>query len=822
MSTSKKKARQPSTDQANGTKSLPIRLGLNRLLVFVGVLGLGFVACAILVWLTLAGSLPREDGTLHVSGIGSPVEIRRDRFGIPTISAVDRKDAAFGTGFVHAQDRFFQMDTLRRKSAGELAELFGAIALPLDRSAAVHRFRLKCTQDFQSLPSDQQAILISYAAGVNAGLAELKAMPFEYYLLGMRPRPWRPEDSLLIVYTMALDLQGTAENTELSENALKRVLPEKAFQFFAPSKSTWDVPLDPEPSVTPAPIPNGFRVADLPASNTYAENRSESGGKNACFFSVARPDRYEGSNAWAVGPTRTEDRHTIVANDPHLVLRVPNIWYRLALSWPVGDAANYVCGVTIPGAPPIVIGSNGHVAWGLTNASIDSDDVVLVDVKKADPDFYRTAAGWEQFEKISVPINVKGSSPENAQFLQTIWGPVRGADLDGRLRVLHSVIDQPGVVNLNRLAIECSASVHEAMEIAKRSGIPAQNFVVADTSGGIGWTVMGPIPRRSGFDGRLPLVWADGSQHWDGWLGFGEYPERSNLPFIWSANNRMVNGPDLAKLGDGGYDRGARATQVHDDLARCLSANYHDMLAIQTDINAVFLNRWYDQLASVLSAPRAALNTAREEFRGQLHGWSRQADASSIAYRLTREYRNEVAVRSFEPLTKLARTVYPDFDYTDLNYEDPLWSMVTAKPKNLLSSRYSNWEELFLDAVDAVIRTVKPIGYQHFTVGDRNETRIQHPMSGALGVFGNLLNMAADRLPGDRYDMPRIQGSAFGASLRMAVSPGHEQKGYLVMPCGQSGNPISSHYRDLHAAWVADRPMPFLPGPEMHHLSLIP
>ncbi len=814
------KARQPQFNTVNGSGGRTVRLGIRRLLVFIGVLSLGFVACAILVWLILAGSLPREEGALHVSGLGSQVDIRRDRFGIPTISAASRKDAAFGTGFVHAQDRFFQMDTLRRKSAGELSELFGAIALPLDEIAAVHRFRLKCIQDFQNLPADQQAILISYAAGVNAGLSELKARPFEYYLLGMRPKPWKPEDSLLIVYTMAMDLQGTAENTELSENALNRVLPESAYQFFAPAKSTWDIPLDPEPSVSPAPIPSGFRVADLPASKT--ENSSKLSGAEASFFSVANRDRFTGSNAWALGPTRTENGQTIVANDPHLVLRVPNIWYRLALSWPVMNAANYVCGVTIPGAPPMVIGSNGRVAWGLTNASIDSDDVVLVEVKKGDPDYYRTAAGWEKFEKVSVPVNVKGSSPEIARFLKTIWGPVRGRDLDGRLRVLHSVIDQPGVVNLNRLAIEHSGSVQEAMEIAKRSGIPAQNFIVADASGGIGWTIMGPIPRRSGFDGRLPLVWANGSLQWDGWLGFGEYPQRSNLPFIWNANNRLVTGPDLAKLGDGGYDRGARATQVHDDLARCPSANFRDMLAIQTDIHAVFLNRWHDQLVSVLSAPTAALNAARAEFRSQLDGWSGQADASSIAYRLTREYRNEVAVRAFEPITKIARTVYPDFDYTDLNYEDPLWSMVSARPENLLNSRYSSWEELFLGAVDAVIRTVKPVGYQHFTVGDRNETRIQHPMSGALGVFGRLLNMAPDRLPGDRFDMPRIQGSAFGASLRMAVSPGHEQEGYLMMPCGQSGNPISSHYRDLHAAWAADRPMPFLPGPEVHHLRLVP
>jgi len=286
----------------------------------------------------------------------------------------------------------------------------------------------------------------------------------------------------------------------------------------------------------------------------------------------------------------------------------------------------------------------------------------------------------------------------------------------------------------------------------------------------------------------------------------------------------MVGGTELAKLGDGGYDLGARARQIRDDLRLLRSATEKGMLDIQLDDRAVFLERWHKQLLSTLSKPGALSNGDRAEFRRRLGDWSGRADVGSIAYRLVREYREEVARRAFKPISDAAKNIYPGFSYDFLKFEDPLWTMVDLQPVNLLDRRYESWNALFLAAVDSVIQRIKAQkdGYSRYTVGDKNATRIQHPMGAAIPQLGPWLNMPVDRLPGDRFDMPRIQAPAFGASLRMAVSPGREKEGYLIMACGESGNPLSPHYRDCHKAWVTNTPTPFLPGAAVHKILLRP
>jgi penicillin amidase len=286
----------------------------------------------------------------------------------------------------------------------------------------------------------------------------------------------------------------------------------------------------------------------------------------------------------------------------------------------------------------------------------------------------------------------------------------------------------------------------------------------------------------------------------------------------------MVGGTELAKLGDAGYDRGARARQIRDDLRQLRSATPKDMLDIQLDDRAVFLERWHNQLLSTLSKPGALSNPARLEFRRRLDDWSGRAEVGSIAYRLVREYRAEVARRAFEPISDAAKKIYPGFSYDFLKFEDPLWTMIDSQPANLLDRKYENWNALFLSAVDTVIQKIKAQkeGYSRFTVGEKNATRIQHPMGAAIPQLGPWLNMPVDQLPGDRFDMPRIQAPTFGSSLRMAVSPGQEKEGYLIMACGESGNPLSPHYRDCHEAWVTNTRTPFLPGVATHKILLRP
>ena len=802
--------------------------------VIVGVLLLFFLLIATVlgsVWTTLFGSLPTLDGTLDVTGLERPVEVERDALGIPTIRGENRKDIAYATGFVHAQDRFFQMDLLRRRAAGELSELFGQVTLPADREARVHRFLDRANHAFSGLREEERDLLQAYADGANRGLQELKAKPFEYYLLGAEPKRWTAQDCILVIYAITMDLEEEPGEVELALEALQRTLPQKAFEFFAPRFSSWDAPLDgTENSAEPAvPDKHDFDLRAVKNQSPKGSGHYSTDAKLGLSAQNLLENRFAiGSNCWVLAASKTQGGVPILANDTHMELRVPNIWYRIAYSWPVSGTASmhYVCGVSIPGLPPVVIGSNSHLVWGLTFSYIDADDVVLVETKSGDPNFYRTPQGWKPFENCSELIQVRGRNPDIFKFQRTVWGPIIGRSGDGTLHALHQIIDQDGTINLSRLEIETARTAEEALAIAKVSGIPNLNFFVADDSGKTGWTIMGPIPRRVGFDGRLPVSWADGSRGWDGWCAPAEYPERcgASIDFIWNANNRMVGGSEFDKLGDGGYDRGARARQIRDDLRSLQSATVKDMLDIQLDDRALFLQRWHNQLLSTLSKPGALAHPERVEFERRLQDWSGRADAASIAYRLVREYREEVGRRVFEPISDAAQKFYPGFSYTFLKYEDPLWSMVALQPVNLLNRRYENWNALFLSAVDAVIQRVKaqPDGYSHYTVGDKNATRIQHPLGAAIPALGRWLNMPVEQLPGDRFDMPRIQAPTFGPSLRMAVSPGQEKLGYLIMPCGESGNPLSPHYRDCYEGWVTNTRTPFLPGVATHKLLLRP
>ncbi|MGB5276714.1 MAG: penicillin acylase family protein, partial [Gammaproteobacteria bacterium] len=283
------------------------------------------------VWIGLRSSLAQLDGEVVVSGITAPIIIERDDDGIPTITAVNRNDVAFATGFAHAQDRFFQMDLLRRQAAGELSEIIGERALEADKRLRFHRFRARAQRMLAQTPSEDRAILDHYAAGVNAGLAALGARPFEYYLLGVEPQPWRPEDTALVVYTMYLELNDERAINDVRRGLAHSVLPKEVYDWMYPQGTPWDAPLVGEPRPV-APIPKA-EVYSLRDYSAEAPPAMEIG-------------RYplRGSNSWAVSGNLTESGRAIVSNDMHLGLRIPNIYYQARLVV-AGDEAREVTGV---------------------------------------------------------------------------------------------------------------------------------------------------------------------------------------------------------------------------------------------------------------------------------------------------------------------------------------------------------------------------------------------------------------------------------------------------------------------------------------------
>ena len=293
---------------------------------------------------------------------------------------------------------------------------------------------------------------------------------------------------------------------------------------------------------------------------------------------------------------------------------------------------------------------------------------------------------------------------------------------------------------------------------------------------------------------------------------------------LWTANARVIGGEGLEKIGDGGFAIGVRAAQIRDRLFALDEAQERDLLAIQLDDRALFLERWQGLLLDVLDDEAVRGNPARLEMRGFVETWGARAATGSVGYRIVRGFRSATERKIFDALTAPAREKYRWFRWARIAHrEHPLWSIVSQKPSHLLPAGYESWDELLLETADELHAELTADGelLQSKTWGARNTTQFAHPLAGAVPVLGRYLQYPPRQLPGD-WDMPRVQDSRNGASQRMIVSPGDEQRGIFHMPGGQSGHPLSPHFDDGHDAWEEGRPTPFLPGPVVKTLRLIP
>jgi penicillin amidase len=774
-------------------------------------------------WRLLAGSRPDAEGTLRVQGLAAPVTIDRDLDGVPTITAQNRADLAWALGFVHGQERFFQMDLQRRSAAGELAALVGKTAIASDEDHRRHRFRALARRQLAQLAPDQRKLVHAYTAGVNAGLAHLSVRPWEYLLLRARPQPWTDSDTLLTIDAMYFDLNQNGDNArELNIARLRAVLPDALADFLLARAPRWEAPMQGQASPA-VPVP-AASVFDL---RTHARDQvALTRGARA----VARSDAANtgvGSNAFAVDGALAGGA-ALLANDPHLHLRVPNIWYRARMRYPdPADPARMIDlnGVTLPGAPAMVIGSNGHLAWGFTNSGGDWMDWVRVIREPGDPSRYRTPDGWATITRHDEVIHVKDAADVHFTVEDTIWGPIMAEAPDGTPLALAWIAQAPQAVNLDLMELETATTVDDALSLAPGMGIPPQNLVVADARGHIGWTIAGStIPLRKGFDPSLPADWSKPGTGWSGFASPAHYPRIEDPAGhrIWTANQRIVSDDALELLGDGGYDPGARAQQIRGDLAAHDQFIPRDMLAIQLDDRALFLARWQKLLLGVLSGAHDAGTRALAPF---VRDWQARAATDSVGYRIVRMFHDQVRENVLAPFAARAARQFKDFEWpTSAVGEYAAWTLVTQRPPWLLDPQYKSWDALLAasarQVADALAR--EPGELADKTWGRRNAARIDNPLSVVLpGWLARFADMPHDPLPGDN-DMPRVLHPSFGASMRLDVQPGNEAHGILEMPAGQSDNPLSPWFGKGHGAWVHGKPTPLLPGPAAWHLTLEP
>ena len=764
------------------------------------LVGLVVAAAVAGLWLQgrVSGSLPTLDGALPLPGLQANVTIARDAAGVATLTGTSRRDVARATGFVHAQERFFQMDLMRRRAAGELAELLGAGALPLDRRHRLHRMRARAREVVEASSDDERALLDAYVRGVNGGLEALGAPPFEYLLLRAEPAAWREEDTVLVILSMFFELNDDAGSEDATRGLVRETLPEPLASFLMPPGTEWDAPI----------LGDGFATPPIPGPDVLDLRGAPARAARVVFPDPARES--VGSNSWAVAASRTAGAGALLANDMHLGHAVPNIWYRAVLEWPGAR----VVGVTLPGTPSMVVGSNGFVAWGFTNSNGDWVDLVELTLDPTEPGRYRTPDGWRAIEERLETLEVRGGTPETLRVRETIWGPaIEGA------RAIRWIAHDVDAVNLKLGGLETARSVEEALDVAARSGIPPQNFLCVDRSGSIAWTIAGRIPRRAGLDGRRPTSWADGSARWDGYLEPSAYPRVVDPPsgILWTANARVVSSDGLATVGDGGYALGARAKQIRDDLFAIEGATEEDMLNVQLDDRALFLSRWRELFLEIAKG-REELAELRSVLEA---GWTGRASIDSAAYRAVKELRAAVRDEVLSALLAPALEKEPRFGTWALRQsEGPLWKLVTERPPHLVPPPYESWDAALAGIVaKRVASWERPL--EGRTWGEANRSEVRHPLSRFVPVLSRYLDMASDPLPGDT-DMPRVQSPTHGASERLVVSPGREKEGIFHMPGGQSGHPLAPYYGAGHEDWERGRSTPLLPGETVYELTLTP
>jgi penicillin amidase len=769
------------------------------------VAGMALIAVVLGAWGMLCLSLPQLEGLVRSDALSARVTVERDTDGVPVITGSDRADVAYATGYLHGQERFFQMDLMRRLPAGELAGLVGEKAVPIDRTMRLHRLRARSRDIILGLEPLQRRVFGDYVRGVNDGLKALRARPFEYWLLNAKPEPWTLEDSILAVFAMYLDLQDENGNLDRRRGLLVDKL-----------GPDWAALLYPGPSLFDAPIGGVTPPATLPAvPATLPPLLALPAGK-------AKEEPVQaGSNGFAVAGALTATGSAIVADDMHLQLRVPNIWYRARLKV-VGDKPVDITGVTLPGTPVIVVGSNRSVAWAFTNSMIDSTDLVIIDWIDRDSGLYRTPDGPRRVTTVPERICVKGGGCETMNVQDTIWGPLLPEpDSNGRRLAVHWVGQSRSAVNAALIDLESTTSVADAIAVAHRAGIPTQNFVVGDKQGNIAWTLAGPVPDRYGFDGATPQSWADGSKGWRGFLRSEDVPVVMNPANerLWTANGRIVTGEALARIGEGGYDLGARQARVRDLLFAKDRFTEKDLLAIQLDNRAPLFDRWHDLL--IMEAGR----TGHKEMVSSLRDWTGRADTTVVSYRVVKTFRTTVVDRVLRAFTgplegDLGRDNYP---WMHPLVEVPVWTLVSSRTTAPVPPGYKSWNALIEAALDDVEKKVADAGgYDNFQWGKENFTEIHHPLAPVLPPLGWITDPKQVGLPGDKAHLPRVDGGAQGASERMVVSPGHEESGIFEMPSGQAGNPLSPYFNKGHESWIKGTPSPFLPGPAKWTLEFEP
>ncbi|MCX8062805.1 MAG: penicillin acylase family protein, partial [Anaerolineales bacterium] len=478
---------------------------------------LGNVLGRLFAWIDRPNA-PKIEGELSLKGLEENVEILRDRWGVPHIYAASAHDLFFAQGFVHAQERLFQMELNRRTAQGQLSELFGEIALDTDRAVRTFGFNRLGRIDWANASPVMREAVLSYCEGVNAYLEWTgDRLPVEFKLLGHKPQPWQPEDTTAFARVMMWQLSHAWHGEIVRLLVQQKVGEEHARELEIHY-----------PAQNPITLPKGIEF-----------NRLGEGG-------VLLPEqgpflaRGQGSNSWAVSAQKMEDGHTVLFNDMHLALSLPGLWFQNHL---IGGGYE-VTGVSLPGAPAVLVGHNARIAWGMTLAFIDCEDLYIEQMDPDEPTRYRYRDEWTQAEVIEEVIPIKGKPPHVEKVFVTRHGPII-SDVIGQSELRLAVCSmalRPSRSLSGWLSLDCAQNWDDFVQAMNQIEAPQLNVCYADVEGNIGYWMTGRTPIRAKGDGRLPVPGWDGEHEWISEVPFEQMPHALNPEqgYIVHTNNKIV------------------------------------------------------------------------------------------------------------------------------------------------------------------------------------------------------------------------------------------------------------------------------------------
>jgi penicillin amidase len=706
----------------------------------------------------------------------------------------------------------FQMELMRRKSAGRLAELFGSSAVKLDRKQRSYQMAKTANIIVNDLPTDQRRVLDAYVQGINSYIQQTSVLPPEFLALRQRPEPWQATDSMLVILGMFQTLNGQ-EYDERMVSVMQQVLPTELVTFLTPDTDLYANVL--VGGNTPHRFSQAVPVQSLAALPDAMQLSSSDG--------VDADNVVAGSNNWVVAGSKTADGRAIVANDMHLGLGVPNVWYRADLRY----QNRHLFGVSLPGAPAIVVGANDDVAWGFTNATADLLDFIKLEINPEQPNLYRTPQGWQAFEQHDETIHVKGAADIQITLQNSIWGPVSDQTLLSSPVAVKWIALERHAVDLGLINMDNVQSTQQAMSVMNQTGGPPQNVVIADKQGHIGWTLMGRFPKRRGFDGLISQSWADGAVAWQGFIAPEQLPRLLDPPegFIVTANNRTLGSEYPHVLGHN-WALGYRAFRIAELLREGQKLSEQDLFMMQMDTRSEVLD-FYQQLGLEALNNHADKDAALQDIQNMLQAWDGHMRTNSIGAAFLNEFRQQLAVEVFAKVVAACRRQDADFHYAWREMETPLRQLLSERPQGVLNIRYrDDWQSMILDTLRKTSHQLQQqfpdTALTQLSWGKTHPVAVQHPISKALPVLSSLLDMPRFESDGCASICVKVTDIAHGASERLVVSPAHPENGIFHMPGGQSGHPLSAHYRDQQSFWQNGIAAAFSSADKANVLNVLP